>query len=494
MSQIMAAAGDIASVIQEAVAPGIEDWLVHKADPVAMDLYTTSRGVKESSFGPGYVHQRVYQDGLSGVAWAQDALGADEANVLATTVGYSAGSPYPGLDEWRDASTFRRTTALVRITGNVILPLDVLRGNALDTAVGDVVASRIRSESKRISHMRTNWLYADTDNSIGTVASVTPGTGGTGVSVCTITLTRARARQLPGGMHLEVWTSDLSARRHSAATALSSSKAFCVVVQYDARSETLQLSLLNGALWASQVAAGDKIFLQQKSSDAGTTMAVTNRVVAPYGLYDQIKSTGTLWGENGQSGISLDDRPNFASLVVDNGAVYLSEDKLHSVFGQFDDRLGDLTEVDSAVTTNGVMVGLLNNQSGSETRERNGFVRKTKMGWTVFSFTYGGREVDIKISRCLPKGHFTAYKAGEGNFEQFVPPGLAREREDGSVIPDVKFVGPELGMPDIFMPVLTSSGAPTDYKQAPFNMFLQTAFAKPMGIDIHNISEDLVSG
>ena len=46
----------------------------------------------------------------------------------------------------------------------------------------------------------------------------------------------------------------------------------------------------------------------------------------------------------------------------DNSNAYLTEDRLHSVFGQFDDRLGDISELDTAITTNGVMVGLLNNQ------------------------------------------------------------------------------------------------------------------------------------
>jgi len=490
----MSTSGDVASAIVQAIEPGIQDWTVHKADPVFMNLFTTSKEVVKSGFGPGYVSRRVYQDGLSGAAWYTDALGAAEANVTASTVGYAAAAVYPGLDEYRDATTFQRTLAITRLVGNLILPLDVLRANALDSAVGDIVGKRISSEAKRISHMRTNFMYADTDNSLGSVASITAG-GTTSDSTATITLTRVRARQLPGGMPIEIWASDLTSRKHSAGSPISTTKAICQVVSYDTRTETLKLSLLNSATWSADLAAGDKIFMQNPSTDAGTDMSGGNRFNLPFGLFDQIKESGTIWSEGGQSGIDLAVRPNFSSLAVDSGNVFLTEDQLHKDYGAFDDRYSgiDGAEVDTALTTNGVMVGLLNNQAGSETRDRNGFTRKAKMGWTVFSFTYGGREVDIQISRSLPKGTFVSFKTADGNFKEFVPPGLAREREDGSKIPGVKFVNPELGYPDIFSPLLTTSGATTEFKQAPFGVYTQVAFDQPMGIIRTNIKEDLSS-
>lgn len=492
----------MASVIETVLSAVIEERLgdvvfesLPKQDPVWPEILATSTGVTRGGAGLGrdFLIKKVYKTGTGG--WGHWAAAINPSgDLLDTEAGTPAGSralstprTYPAFNEGSIGEYLTVDSQLVKRFGNIFLDENTLLADSMDASIHNLVGDRIADAGVDFALANTLAFYAedglgtgsDIDNVFATVGAThtDPDDSGNaavvGDSAITVNISQGEMNNFRPGARYELFSAAGTVRRHAAAATLrNDGTAWLHCDSVDPFGETAVLRLHGGGTFDTEVVTGD-ILIQQRDPTASPTdirnTSAGGKSRQPYGLFSWVKSSGTIFGENGDTGINLTTAPQFKSLVDTSLTGVLTETELNQFMGRFWHRLGGLVELDTFITTIGILNGFFTGIDGAARWERNNTTPQAKLGWSDWNYTLNGRSMRVMLSRGLTAGNLIGLQLKNKNLKMFIPPESADSTQtDARVSKMVRFINPG----NIFS-VARNASLPTDLREAPFNSHLQ---------------------
>lgn len=487
--------GAVQAVIESRIDTGIHEARLAE-DPVWMDVIKTSLKVQKDPRGMGrdWLVTKVFGLGFGGAYRYMTATGGNELSTNLTHVAQlDTPRTYPDHTEHTHSNYLTLSAQLIKGMGNLFVDTTVLRANELNATIGDVVAFNIRGAASRISRADTAAFYSTNETNALNVLGVLGTSVTESADTLTFNLSSGRIRNFFPGQHIEIWDTGGDIRRHADDDTLSAGTEMLIVDSVDPVGGTIiaRLSLSTSTFDTTPVTGDLVIAMRDPSLNIAT---VGNEIdatspLSPYGINDAIKGSGTLFNENGQTGISLTTYPQFKS-VTGTLTSYLTDEDFNKYFGGFEDAYGGLADIDTIITTNGVLNGYMVGTDGQGFLERNNMTRKVRSGWSVFTFTLGGKEIELKVSPNVESGALFALALRNGNWKQYVPPSLPGAGSDSRFDGAVEFVNKAYG-PSIFKPYHVSS-ATSEVAEAPFEDWKQWLPDSPQGIKLSSITESAI--
>jgi hypothetical protein len=222
----------------------------------------------------------------------------------------------------------------------------------------------------------------------------------------------------------------------------------------------------------------------------------------PDGLTDFVKgnpATDSFYG------IPLARMPHLTSLVTSNLGDFLTERELNKRFGWFMTRYGPKCFPDTALTTDGVLNGMIQSafhMGGAAAagglpavttrpwivRTQEGPADMLKTGWKAIEMSYRGRTIELYDDPMAMRSNFWAFKTRGDNFRRLMPPPIP-DAQGKPRFRDVEFVQPVGGLRDIWGFARSSDGGLTDYLEAPYVITFQNFVMDPQAIRIRGITE-----
>lgn len=499
----------IEQTIRQELQPAILESLPME-DPIWTEILRESVGVaRDARIGRDFLVQKVYRTGVGGAGhWGQLAGG----DLLDTEAGTATGArildaprTYPAHNEGTSSEFLTVQISLIKYRGNIHLDESVLLAAELDASIGNVVAMKIKDAARKFASSLTTSFYAlatqgsgsDIDNTLGVIGSThtDPDDSGNaavvGDSAVTVNLSAGQLANFYPGQMLEAFDTVGTARRHSsAATLRTSGDSFLVVDVVDRVGGTMILRLHGGGTFDTEFVTGDLLIPQRDATatfnDIRNTASGEAKARAPYGLNDWLKGSGTLFNEQGETGISLTNYPQFKSVTSALTGV-LDEADLNKFLGRFWQHYGGHVDLDTIITTMGVINGFTTAQDGAFKWERNDKALASKVGWTTFDYTLNGRNFRVLLSRGLETGACVALSLRD-NVKMYVPPSQSQFQTDSRFSPLIEFVGGANG--SIFKPYHHNS-LTSEYQEAPFRAFLNIVPDDPQGVKLTGLTEDI---
>ena len=502
----------ITSVMAEKLGDVVFDSLP-KQDPVWPEIAASHLGVTRGGAGLGrdFLIKKVYKTGVGG--WGHwSAVINPSGDLLNTEAGTPAGArvpntprTYPAFNEGTIGEYLTVDSQLVKRFGNIFIDENTLLADSMDATIHNLVGDRIEDAGKDFALANTLSFYAedglgsgsDIDNVFATVGAThtDPDDSGAatvvGDSAITVNISQGEMNNFRPGQRLELFDTAGTTRRHAAGSTLrNDGTAWLRVDTVDPFGETAVLRLHGGGTFDTEVVTGD-ILIQERDPTASATdirnTSAAGKSRQPYGLFSFIKSSGTLFGENGDTGISLTTAPQFKSLVDTSLSGVLTETDLNQFMGRFWHRLGGLVELDTFITTMGILNGFFTGIDGAARWERNNMTPQAKLGWSDWNYTLNGRSMRVMISRGLSSGNFLGLQLKNKNLEMFIPPESADTTQTDSRVSNlVRFINPG----SIFKVAMVSSLS-SDQREAPFNSHLQIFPRQPQSLRLGSFSESI---
>lgn len=465
------------NTLREELSPTVGE-ILPTVDPVFGTMNATSVGVRRDAVGRDWEVKKTFVTSLSGAfEWRSAADTAPTTSQMTATLSaygttppavvYDTPPSFPAATEASNLGLTQRTIRLCQGNGNMSFPLQILGTDQMSASIMSYVAKSIKLTARHIAQQRAISFYAtDANKSICSVASVDDGTSATP----TITIgsnssaTNDRIAGLQVGMHVDIWDSTGSGTQRNSGEEL-------MVYAVDPLGGTVKLYTSDGAGCTSTIVATD-ILVPKNSVTLG-----------PSSLADWVVASGSPFG------LSLTSFPQLKS-VLDTTGGSLTESLLNSVVGKFDDAYSGWVDLDTILTTGGVMREFVDQAEDLGQFQRQGAALNLKAGFTDVGYTYNGRNFKWIISRYCPSGTLYIIKTGGQNLSRYMPPRVKGSGSNTAFDGEVEFFAPLGGSSGIFKHAHASSGATTEMVEAPFYLFTEIAPELMQGIKMTGLTEN----
>jgi hypothetical protein len=204
--------------------------------------------------------------------------------------------------------------------------------------------------------------------------------------------------------------------------------------------------------------------------------------LGPSGLEDWMVSSGTLFG------MDTNSYPQLRSEVSAINAP-LTETILNQYIGSTMENLRGLVDIDTIITTGGVVRKYLDGHSDLGVFQRQGTSLNIVGGWADIGYVYNGKKFKWLISPYCAPGRLYALETGNGNITRYHPPRITQTGSNNAFDGEIQFYAPLAGSNSIFKPAHSSSGYTTDYVEAPFFDFKEVTPARPQGVKLTGLTE-----
>lgn len=479
----------IANYLRETIDEGLTDVLPD-IDPYMRNTWKTSLGVYETQqrgggIGRAFEAKHTYEAGLAGTQEWVSALGGSDASLSGASGGDgitvyglpSAG--WPSIADMAAGGTIQATYALVQANGGYPIPMHLLAADKLNAAIASSVNSIVRGAAKRslLSDAHVLWKL-NASNSIATFVGTSDTNSGFSTTPIALTLASGRIRSFYRGLAVSIFSDSAGLPN---AEKNNSCKIF--VVRVNPADNIIWVRTVSGT--TSAMATGSTFHILPRNS-RGSSAELSN---SPNGLVDFHKASGTIAGN-----ISLTSYPELASLVSTSQTGALTSDVLNAVIAKMMEDFG--VELDTIVTTQGVVQGLVQNQEtiGQLVRyEVQGEAIAVKAGYAPVKYVINGKEFRILVSPMCPKGHVWIQKLGDKNYVKYTPPKYPSTTTKSEFSGEIEFVGPLFGSNNEFMPQYATDGSTvtlTDKLMVPYVKRVQFGCRNPRAIHLSEFSEN----
>lgn len=462
-----------------------------EVDGIFSRLYSTSMGVERragiGSSSSGWQVNHTFVMGVAGGFVNVSPAGPSTLKVNTSGTGWqtrawdsSTVRTFPTMAQMTTPGYVQKTITLCQGMGNFQLPFHYFQSDRLSESISEAVGHVIRGNAKLVNQTEANSFYTNAYGAIMTVVDESETTIADGPAAdysITITIdgtnTTGRIARFYPGMLLDHYSSDnvqKNAASHIGATEV-------VVMDVDYVNKKVSIGSLDSSHKYCHDAGGTDI--------ADGDYFVPREEAQNYGIYGPeywLANSGTVFG------IALANYPQLNSLV---GAVNapLEEVVLNKYVGGFFDAYGGLYDLDTLITTAGVLTNYMSNVDGLYRYARNGSRLTLREGWASMDYAYNGRDFDILVSRYQTSGQAYILKTGGGNLKKYIPPTVEATVSKDGYPNDIQFVGPWYGSNTIFVPERTSTGALTEFVNAPYLYFRAVCPESIPGIKLTGLSE-----
>ena len=478
----------IQKTLREELEPTIHDYLP-KLDPVYPQIKRSFKNVKNTGIGRGHKVIKTFRTGVAGGAKFEGVAGG---NVLSGSHYNVFDTPptFPAIDETTNPAYFTAEVSLIKQKGNFYIPTQYLRADQYDSAIGSVVSDLLQGVAELVANQECGMFYAGgTYKEFGdlgdTSATVTNLSGDTAAMVVDLDGTSAsgRVHRFLEGMLVDLYDSTGATQRNNDFT--------IVVDTVDPDASTIVLKRMDGATFQTTTTLNGGITYGGAGGDNDIIVLKDSVSQGPTNLNSWIVNSGTLFG------MDLAVRSRFKSILPASIGAALSESKLNQAYYRYY-RAFPTKSIRTAITTDGVLLGLIDNldgfvsgsnsQDGRMRYDRNGEALMAEMGWEGFKYRFGGKAVTIYTSGYCEEGFWYGINLEGGNIVRHVPPGLPGAKMDGRIGQELEFVAPIGGSTGIFAHA-TSAGKLTDYAQAPFERQWQILPTDPVSLKMVGITQ-----
>lgn len=473
----------IQNVLREELETGIRDTL-GKLDTVYQNTVLSSQRVERNKQGRGYKVIKTYGVGLAGGAKFESpdtestVSGSDNFNM------FGAPATYPGIDEVTAPTQFQANVTLIQHKGNFFLPIEYMRFDQYDASIGSLVSQLVKGVSTKIAQQEAASFYTDATykalgdvgDSSATVANVSGNTSKVTVNLAG-TSASGRVHRFMQGMLVDLWKSDGTIKRNAdfliAIDDVDPLNNTITLMRMDGQEFQTTTSLNGGITYAT--AGGDNDWIVIKDS---VSHGLTN-------MNSWIVNSGTLFG------VDLAKHSHWKSYIPSALSAVLTENLLNKHYYKFAESYPGIWP-ESAITTWGVLLGLIDNLGASDNAgrfrfDRNGERLNVKAGFSAFDYAFAGRPVTVYTSTYQDEGTWHGIQLTDGNLKRYVPPPLPGAKKDAKVGNELEFIAPLGGSDSIFMHA-TVGGRATDYVQAPFKRQFQIMPEDPRSIKLTGIT------
>jgi hypothetical protein len=296
-------------------------------------------------------------------------------------------------------------------------------------------------------------------------------------------------RTLYPGMMVDIYVYDDDA---DSMAKVNSSGERIVVENVDYLNKTVTLADVDGSsdcldIDDSTYDGDDSIMLVPRDSH-GDDDAANLQFYGPSGLEDYLVTAAS-----GTTVLNVDtgDFPQLGSLTQ-SSLGDLDEDSLDTAWGLFEEAYGGMHSLDTIITNGPVARAFRQNAMpavGAADWDRNGRLANIKAGYTGDpTFAYRGRERNWMISHYCRPGTLYGVKM-KNNWKRYTPPRIKGAGSHSSFDGMIQFVAPLGGIGGVFKNAHTSSGATSEWVEAPYVCFMEHAPEQPQGIKITGITE-----
>jgi hypothetical protein len=474
-------ADSIELIVKEEISPGIRDSL-NGLDPVFREITDSSMGVTREGVGRDYKVKHTFVTSLAGGIRALAdtnmegdtlALGGTSGTSAVTSYAQNTTPGFPGINESPGPGYVQRTLQLKRWRGNLFMPMDLLRADALDASIGSAVALTIKQTAKNIAVRKALKFFDSTAlMTLGTLGTVASG-GATTVAVVAA-IAGMKPRSIYPGMAVNVYASNAASRCDTGVVGIVQAVEYTGL---NAGAGNITIAPVGGS-WASQVASTDVVV------PYGSTNAITASY-GPSGPVDWMKTTGTIFG------IATANFPQFRSYGQAMGAS-LTGELMRRLIGPYLVQFDESQMPDTILTTPGAVADYVGEMDGkwqiNMTGGSGNVIDNYKTGYKgVTAVVLDGVTLDLRSSAYMTKSAGWVMKL-KNNIKRYVPPGLPGAASDGRFGGDVEFIAPLGGLKGIWMHA-TSSDSVTGMIQAPFEIVEEYAPESVRGILLSTITE-----
>lgn len=470
-----------------------ERVLEPKVDGIFAKMYDTSEGVvagggRVGTTTGGFTVIHTFATGVAG-AFRNLPAGGDndiDPDITGQSIMYSPSVTFPSATDAVAPGYVQKTITLIEGLGVFALPLHLIMAEQLDATIAKPVSLTIRGTAKNVAQSEANNFYS-TDGSniaIATLVKDVNSSGNPSVTFANANSTNdemtiafgtqadviGRVGRFYPGMTCDIFKSDFTTKRVTGTL---------IVTNVDYVDRTVQLVSLTGVnLSTLTQETNDVVVLWDSGNDTA------NAGYGPSGIDS--------WTTNDNSsifGIDQTTHSQFNSVVSAVNNV-LDQAVLDTNIGAFYDAYSDMCDLDSMITTAGVINNYIENTDGLWRYERhNTGALKLKEGWTSFDYTYQGRNFELLQSRYITNGILYACKLGDQNLKRYVPPRIPSAGKRSEFAPEIQWLGPIVGSNSIFLPSRNSSAKLTRFVEAPFFCQREICPEQLQGVKLTGLTE-----
>lgn len=467
-----------AAYLKEELSVSLQE-LEPQVDPLGSKIYTTSKGVQRDATGRNFEKLVTFFTGLAGAFRnvAPDGPSTVDVDLTGQVKKWDTGSltGYPGMADQAFPGTVQKKVRLVEGNGSISIPIHQMLIDQMGANLTSVVERSMRGFAKNIAQIDANHYYmADhTEKCIVVVADITALTNNASATVTfdmsdSAKITGRIGRLMPGMM--------VDGRDTSGSNAVLANAGNGVVTKVDWLAKTFVVYFSGGAV---TFANGDYL------SVAGTGVA-SGALYGPSGPEKWLVSSGT-----DVFNLNLTTHPQLKSLVAAYSGV-LEEYVLNKYVGGFYEAYGGMYDLDSILTTTGVLNAWLESLDGFGRFQRQNQALKVMGGWIKLGYIYNGKEYEFATSRYQAPGQAYIMKTGENNIRRYVAPGLRGGQRKENFAMDIMFLGRVFGSSNIFLPHRDSSANLLNALQAPVACWREVAPEQIPGIKLTGLTESTI--
>jgi len=466
--------------LEEKIVPTIFESLWEQ-DPVYPMIARSSMGVvRNRGIGRGWIVLKTWVTGVAGGAKFMSAQGGD---VLSGSLGYNmydTPQTFQAVDEVTAPAFMQSTVTLIEHRGNFYLPHNILRSDRLNASIGSVVAQNLKGVSDLLAQQEAAIFYsssastgelADIGDSSANVSNKTSPSADTSVMLFDLSGTSAsgRVHRFRPGMMVDLYDSTGTTKRNSGY--------YLVIDNVDPLNDTIHIRRADGGTFQVSTTLGGGVTYAGAGGDNDIIVIKDSVNQAPKGLESWIADGSTV---TSFFGIDVRNYSQFRSYVPSSLGSALTEGLLNRHFAKFYEAFPG-QRIDTMLTTMGVLNGFIDNldtynqavatQPGRFRYDRNGQPLTVDAGWNAFRYRFASREVEILTSTYCNSGTAYCGRIRGGGLTRYVPPAIPGAKVDARFGTEVEFVAPiggTGGLQGIFKHAHGTTGALTDFVEAPF--------------------------